>query len=209
MTWACFPQRRVALRGVSETSVEGGVGKSQTARGWVQDCGGCDSHKVSGVLTVTAPPAPRRSTGAADRTQKACRVRGLGLRRLLLDLELVLFDLLGDQQTGAVEGSLQTTSRWLSAGSRVPHTSPAEPPWPNRDRAETCRCRARAALRLPPSPGPPTATMAPTMAPGPEPKGVVIFQTTKPAPAPRWSTARPCRGPCTYLWYQFTLISSV
>lgn len=163
-----------------------GVGKSQTAQGWVQDCGGCDSHKVSGVLTVTALPRPRRSTGAADRTQKACRVRGLGLRRLLLDLELVLFDLLGDQQTGAVEGGLQTTSCWLSAGSRVPHTSPAEPPWPNRDGAETCPCRARAALRLPPSPGPPTATMAPTMAPGPEPKGVVIFQTNKAGrPRPR------------------------
>lgn len=186
MTWACFPQRRVALRGVSETSVEEGVGKSQTARGWVQDCGGCDSHKVSSVLTVTAPPSrPRRSTGAADWTQKACHVRGLGLRRLLLDLELVLFDLLGDQQTGAMEGGLQTTSHWLSAGSRVPHTSPAEPPWPNRDGAETCPCRARAALRLPPSPGPPTATMAPGNGPRPRAKGRRHFSAQQSRPRRR------------------------
>lgn len=109
-------------------------------------------------------------------------MRGLGLRRLLLDLELVLFDLLGDQQTGAVEGGLQTTSRWLSAGSRVPHTSPAEPPRPNRDGAETCPCRARAALRLPPSPGPPTATMAPDNGPRARAKGRRHFSDHKAGP---------------------------
>lgn len=63
-----FSSETCGFEGCFRDERGGGVGKSQTARGWVQDCGGCDSHKVSGVLTVTAPPAPRPGEAPEPRT---------------------------------------------------------------------------------------------------------------------------------------------
>lgn len=206
MTWACFPQRRVALRGVSETSVEGGVGKSQTAWGWVQDCGGCDSHKVSGVLTVTpAKEAPEPRTG--HRRPAVCAGWACAVSSSTLSWFYSTYWVTSRREPWRAVSRPPPAGSLLGPGCHTRHQQS------RLGQTETGRRRVPAELGqlcafllplVPPLPRWPL-----TMAPGPEPKGVVIFQTTKPAPAPRWSTARPCRGPCTYLWYQFTLISSV